>query len=100
MNAAIYARTATEEESTFSQIDSCRKYASERGWTVLDIFDDTGVSSSKIDRDGLSLFVQNAHKYDILLVTSIDRLFREPEMVGAFMKGITKFQVQTIVVYN
>jgi site-specific DNA recombinase len=98
MNVAIYARTASELESTFSQIDLCRKYALEQGWTVLGVYDDTGVNAAKIDRDGLGLFVKDAHRYNVLMISSLDRLFREPNMIDEFIKGLSRIQIQLVIV--
>jgi site-specific DNA recombinase len=98
MNVAIYARTASELESTFSQIDLCRKYALEQGWKVLGIYDDTDCNASKIERDGLGLFIKDARKYNVLMVSALDRLFREPNMVDEFIKGLARLQIQLVIV--
>jgi DNA invertase Pin-like site-specific DNA recombinase len=98
MNVAIYARTASEEQSTLSQIHICREYALDKGWAVIGVYDDTGVNASKIEREGLGLFIQDAHRYNVLMVSSLDRLFREPSMIDEFIKGLSRLQIQLVIV--
>ena len=61
MNAAIYARKSTEQtgvteenRSVTRQKQSARKFAVERGWTVVAEFEDDGISGAEFDnRPGL-----------------------------------------------
>jgi site-specific DNA recombinase len=75
MRAAIYARYSSENqrpESITDQIYSCRKYATEHGWTVDDalIFSDEAVSGAREDRAGLHEMMEAARgaTFDALLV--------------------------------
>jgi len=83
MRATIYARYSSENqrpESITDQIYSCRKYATEHGWTVDDalIFSDEAVSGAREDRAGLHEMMEAARgaTFDALLVDDLSRLAR------------------------
>lgn len=80
--AIIYARVSTEEQgkgySLTTQIESCRRYATEQGHTVVAEFTDM-YSGTELDRPGLAelyRFVEG-HTADLVIVHDIDRLSRE-----------------------
>ena len=83
MKAAIYARYSSENqrsESITDQIYSCRRYATDHGWTVDDtlIFSDEAVSGAREDRAGLHEMMEAARsaRFDALLVDDLSRLAR------------------------
>ncbi|MDM3871842.1 recombinase family protein [Porticoccus sp. W117] len=49
----LYARTATTEQDTASQIDQGTKYAEEQGYDLVAVFSDRGFSGSAMDRPGI-----------------------------------------------
>lgn len=80
--AVIYSRVSTEEQgkgfSLPTQVESCRKYAVEKGYRVVAEFQDMH-TGTELDRPGLGAlyeFVEKEH-VEILLVHDIDRLSRE-----------------------
>jgi site-specific DNA recombinase len=80
--AVIYSRVSTEEQgrgySLPTQVESCRKYAAEKGYRVVAEFQDMHTGTD-LDRPGLIalyMFVEKEH-VDVLLVHDIDRLSRE-----------------------
>jgi len=100
MKAAIYARTATLEQSTLDQIELCREYIKEQGWTVVGIYDDEGVSAHDPDRDGLKTLMENAFakRFDVLVVTSFSRLFRNPLEFTEFLSRLGQLRIQLVEV--
>jgi site-specific DNA recombinase len=79
---AIYARisvTTLESVSIERQIESGQQYAAAKGWQVLDVFTDEGVSASKIapeDRAGWGALLASSKKFDTVIIWKIDRLAR------------------------
>lgn len=100
MKAAIYARTAQADESTFPQINLCREYILELKGEVVGIYDDEGISGHNIDRDGLSCLMLAAAEqgFDTLVLTGLDRLAREPLHLNEIINRLDNFGVTTIVV--
>jgi len=87
--AAIYLRVSTASQTTENQLRELRKVAAQRGWQIVDIYEDRGISGSK-GRDARPSF-DRLHKdaargkFDIVLAWSIDRLGRSLHHVVSFM---------------
>jgi site-specific DNA recombinase len=82
MNAVIYARVSTDEQvhgySLQTQLEACRKYASERGYRVVGEFKDdyTGASLDRPALNQLREFVSN-DSTGVVIVYDVDRLARK-----------------------
>jgi DNA invertase Pin-like site-specific DNA recombinase len=76
--AAIYARTAIADQRIQSQLTDLRQIAAERGFEVVAECRDIGISGTKSRRPGLDTLMRDAQnrKFDVVLVTSIDRVAR------------------------
>jgi DNA invertase Pin-like site-specific DNA recombinase len=78
--AAIYVRVSTDKQSVESQLMALRRVAEARGWDVLHIYQDAGVSGAKSrkDRPGLDQLLMDAgrRKFDIVMAWAIDRIGR------------------------
>ena len=78
----IYARISVTSEESVSldrQIQAGEQYAAARGWQVVDVFRDDGVSASKNrpeDRAGWSALLSSPKKFDSVIIWKIDRLSR------------------------
>lgn len=84
MRAAIYARYSSENqrpESIEDQVGSCRRLASERGFSIAEehVYADQAQSGARRDRIGLSAMVAAAqdHQFDVVLVDDLSRLARD-----------------------
>jgi len=82
--AVTYARVSTEDQAKHgyslpSQIEACRKYAEERGWSVVAEITDDGVSGAILDRPGLDRIrdMAKAGGIDVAVVYDLDRLSRK-----------------------
>jgi site-specific DNA recombinase len=97
MKAAIYARTATREHSTTSQIQFCREYVLEQKGSVVGVYDDEGISGNVLNRDGLTIMMIDAleRKFDTLIIVSFDRISRNPLRL---LKLIAELKASGIVV--
>ncbi len=74
---AIYACTNTPEEATVEdQLDLCRSYAAERGWTVTRVYAETAAYGRASRRLELQTMIEDAEAkaFDIALVAAVDRL--------------------------
>lgn len=75
--AAIYARVSTADQTCENQLLELHRYATARGWTVVD-YVDQGVSGAKDRRPALDTLLADARRrrFDILVVWRLDRLGR------------------------
>ena len=81
--AALYMRVssdrqAKEGDSIPAQKEALKKYANDHGYMVAGEYIDDGVSGTKSDRDELSKLIENVKSgnVDVILVTKLDRLYR------------------------
>lgn len=75
---ALYCRVSTREQTVENQILPLKEYAQARGWTVVEVFSDAGVSGAKDHRPALSRMMEAARKrkIDRVMVARLDRLGR------------------------
>lgn len=79
---AIYTRISVAQEASVSlerQEESARQYAASRGWQVVAVFRDEGVSASSnkpADRDGWSELLASPQKFQAVVIWKLDRLAR------------------------
>lgn len=79
---AIYARLSVTTEESVSirrQIESCKRHAEAKGWTVVAVEVDDGVSASRHrpeHRAGWRAILRHPEKYDAVMIWKVDRLAR------------------------
>lgn len=78
MRVALYLRCSTKEQTTITQREDLSKYATQRGFEIVEIFDDQAQSGAKDDRPALNLLMQSVRKrkIDAVIVLKLDRLGR------------------------
>jgi DNA invertase Pin-like site-specific DNA recombinase len=78
--AALYLRVSTDKQTVKNQEIELRQVAERRGWQVVEVYDDAGISGSKgrKDRPGLDRMLKDAQKgrFDIVMAWAIDRVGR------------------------
>src|SRR2546430_14798206 len=78
--AAIYVRVSTDQQSVENQIRELRQVAERRGWNVVEVYKDAGISGAKVryQRPGLDAILKDAsrRKFDVVMAWAIDRLGR------------------------
>src|SRR5258708_35743548 len=78
--AALYLRVSTDKQTVENQELQLRQVAERRGWEVVEVYDDAGISGAKgrADRPGLDRMLNDASRrhFDIALAWAIDRLGR------------------------
>ncbi len=80
--AAIYSRISVSNEASVSidrQVESAEQYAAARGWQVVGVFKDDGVSASDNkpeNRPGWRELLASPERFDAVIVWKLDRLAR------------------------
>src|SRR5215468_11032300 len=80
--AAIYVRVSTDKqsESVANQTSALRQVAERRGWDVVEIYTDEGISGAKArdKRPALDAMLNDAsrRKFDVVMAWAIDRVGR------------------------
>lgn len=78
--AALYVRVSTDKQTVENQVEALTKVAEARGWQIVEIFSDAGISGAKTrkDRPGLDQMLKAAQrgKFDVVMAWAIDRLGR------------------------
>lgn len=84
--AALYLRVSTDGQTTENQRRALLEVAERRGWTVAQVYEDSGISGAKgrDKRPGFDAMMKDAtrRRFDVLLFWSIDRLGRSTAMVA------------------
>lgn len=78
--AALYVRVSTDAQTVENQIRELKEAAERRGWEVVQVYSDAGISGSKgrANRPGLDQMLKDAsrRKFDIVMAWAIDRVGR------------------------
>ena len=77
---ALYLRVSTDDQTVENQRQELAAVAERRGWQVVEVYDDAGISGAKgrDKRPGLDRMLKDAsrRKFDIVAAWAIDRLGR------------------------
>ena len=78
--AAIYVRVSTDKQTVANQEQELHRVAERRGWEIVEIYSDAGISGAKgrDQRPGLDRMLKEASKrrFDVVMAWAIDRLGR------------------------
>src|SRR5437762_4055086 len=78
--AALYVRVSTDAQTVENQIRELRQVARRRGWHVVEVYSDAGISGAKgrNGRPGLDSMLKDVsrRKFDIVMAWAIDRVGR------------------------
>lgn len=89
MRVGIYLRVSTKDQTTDNQRVELERVAQQRGWTVVNVYEDAGISGSKgrdkrPDFDAMLKAVQRG-EIDMVAAWSVDRLGRSLSDLVAFL---------------
>lgn len=87
--AAIYARVSTDKQTVENQIAELRRVADGRGWEIIEVYADEGISGAK-GRDKRPAFDRlckdaTRGRFDIVMAWSVDRLGRSLQDLVGFL---------------
>jgi DNA invertase Pin-like site-specific DNA recombinase len=89
MRAALYLRVSTTDQDTERQARELRAVAAARGWAVVEVYCDNGISGStgREKRPGFDRLHKDAarRKFDLIAAWSVDRLGRSLKDLVAFL---------------
>lgn len=90
--AALYLRVSTGDQTTENQRTDLEKLADLRGWSVVKVYEDAGISGTKgrEGRPGLDALLKDARKrrFDVAVFWSVDRLGRSTAKVAGYMDDL------------
>jgi putative DNA-invertase from lambdoid prophage Rac len=77
MNAAIYARVSTTDQTNAIEVTELKDYVERRGWTLTNAYQDQ-MSGAKASRPGLDQLMADARRrrFDVVVVWKLDRFGR------------------------
>jgi DNA invertase Pin-like site-specific DNA recombinase len=77
---ALYVRVSTDSQTVENQIQELRQVSERRGWQVVEVYKDAGISGAKgrDQRPGLDAMLKDSsrRKFDVVMAWAIDRLGR------------------------
>jgi len=80
---AAYIRVSTAEAATHghsldAQREAIARYARQRGWELVKIYEDAGISGTRSDRPALQRLLRDAEQahFEVVIVHAIDRFYR------------------------
>jgi DNA invertase Pin-like site-specific DNA recombinase len=97
MRAVLYLRVSTIEQTTENQERELREAAGRKGWNVVKVYEDRGISGAK-GRNGRPAFnamCQAAvrREFDVVMAWSVDRLGRSLQDLVVFLSEIHALDV-------
>jgi putative DNA-invertase from lambdoid prophage Rac len=77
MNAAIYSRVSTTDQTNTIQVSELTDYVERRGWTLTNVYQDQ-MSGANVSRPGLDQLMADARRrrFDVVVVWKLDRFGR------------------------
>jgi site-specific DNA recombinase len=101
MKAALYARTGSIQHSTKDQLHLCEEYAVKKGWEVVAIYEDAGISAHELDRKGIKRMIHDAElrKFDLVVISEYDRLYRSQSFIDQLLNKLYACDVVVVVAF-
>ncbi len=96
--SAIYARVSTSMQSTALQTDDARALVQARGWPLVAVFEDHGVSGDSAHRPGLGGLLAAARRgeIDVAVVWRLDRLSRVAQLLRDMVLELSRLGVRVV----
>lgn len=99
MRTAAYARYSSDQQRDASledQLRNCRAYCARMGWPDPIAYTDAAVSGARIDRPGYRALLDDAERYEVILVDDLTRLSRDSVEAQRQVKRLTFAGVRLI----
>ncbi|HEX6206954.1 MAG TPA: recombinase family protein, partial [Actinomycetota bacterium] len=106
MKAVAYLRVSTKEQaeegySIAAQQQACERFATERGWDLVDVYSDRGESARTSDRPQFQLMLRRITEDDavrFLIVHKLDRLARNIRDYAEIREALERAGVELVSV--
>ena len=98
MRTAIYCRVSTLDQNPQTQLLDLEQLASQRGFKVVKVYTDHGISGTRTERPGLDAMLADARRgqLDAVLVWSCDRVARSTRHLLEVLDELSRLQVQFV----
>lgn len=99
MRTAAYARYSSDaqrEASLEDQLRNCRAYCERMGWPDPVAYTDAAISGARSDRPGYRALLNDAGRFDVILVDDLSRLSRDSIESAKAVKRLTFAGVRLI----
>src|ERR1700722_19227158 len=99
---ALYARVSGEEQKQGHNIDSqiaeLTLFASQREWSIVEIYQDEAWSGAALARPALDKLRDDAgrKKFDVVLINDVDRLARDVTHLGVIKRDLERQGIRVI----
>lgn len=95
--AALYLRVSTSGQTTANQRAELERVASQRGWSIVQVYEDHGISGSRgrAQRPALDRLHKDMARgaFDVVMSWSVDRLGRSLSQLVGFMQETSSLGV-------
>ena len=101
MKIAAYARYSSDQQSAASledQLRNCRAFAARMGWPEPVAYTDAAMSGTRSDRPGYQRLLQDARRFDVILLDDLTRLSRDSVEVQQQVRRLRFAGVRVIAV--
>jgi site-specific DNA recombinase len=101
MKTVTYARYSSDQQREASIEDQqrlCRNYAKQHGFDIVDCYSDAAISGASMHRPGINQLMENAHRFDVVLCESLDRLSRDQSDIAFIYKSLKYYNVKIITI--
>ena len=98
MRTAIYCRVSTLDQNPQTQLLDLEQLASQRGFKIVKVYTDHGISGTRTKRPGLDQMLVDARRgqLDVVLVWSCDRVARSTRHLLEVLDELSRLQVQFV----
>ena len=98
MRTAIYCRVSTLDQNPQTQLLDLEQLASQRGFKIVKVYTDHGISGTRTKRPGLDAMLGDARRghLDVVLVWSCDRVARSTRHLLEVLDELSRLQVQFV----
>jgi len=96
LRAACYVRVSTEDQNCGNQLPDLQRYVEFKGWTVAQVYQDSGVSGRKASRPALNRMMADAREkqFDVVVVWKIDRLGRSVKHLHSVLEELRELNIE------
>ena len=100
MKVALYCRVSTTEQDTANQLLALEKLAQDRGWQVVEVYQEEGSAWKDGHQREVSRLLKDAsrHQFNAVLVWALDRLTRQG--IGSILQLVNTLRMYKVRVIS